>query len=1024
MNKATPYRYWGFIAYSAKDAAIANRLHRALESYPIPRSLVGRHTRDREPVPRNLSPIFWTREELPLSADLDSSVREALRESRYLIVVCSPDAARSRWVNEEIRFFRALGREDRVLPIVIQGKPEGSDDPETVEDECFPPALRFRLGPDGQLSQERCKPLFWDLRPGGDGWKACVLKAVGGMTGFGLNAFVKREGQRRKRRLAVTASILGAVLAVAGISWDYSRTKTAHFAQLTERFGVPRGTEPLRNSVAAHRSVSYRVESSRFKTRRIVCINSAGSPVEPPPGPSPAAAAICQFRYGEDGKFTGLDLLSPQGELLARTRQSAQHSPDGTVLFVEILQAPGDSTSPSPPDPVDAPDAGRVLAVHMILYGKNGLPQRRLFLDENREPQPNGNGAYGEAYRYDRDRLLMERSLLGPDGQAQPGNDGVGTTKWLRGLFGEITRTSLFSSSGKPVAGPQGWHQEERFLDQSGNVIERRFLDTSSNLAPDARGISVVRCELDWKGFVREEAFFDSKGVPILSRHLCAKETTDYDDRGWVTGRAHFGLNGEPVTCSHGFHRFETKLDADGKEIETTYFGIDNQPLPPRDSFALCPALEGDLPIAAAASPRAAELASVDTSLPAPAAEPEPEPAPMAAPAAPELTLSSAPAPAPEPAPAPAMPAAEPEPEPMAAPAPIALEVALSSPPPALEPAAMASPAPPADPAPPPASPAASSESMPPPPVTPELTVRPSGPPPAAPAPRQNSSTAETGGKVVEKLFLDLDGKPAIHKDGYAGWKSRLDAQGREIERTYIDTNGNPVADSTGVICWRKEFDEWGDEVKRSFLDPAGELTLIKEGIAGWTAEFDSRGNLIKGRCFGVDGEPILHRDGYASWTARFDAQGRETERSYFGLNGEPVITRLGLHRRTAKFDDQGNETESARFGTSGDPVINKNGYHRVRTSFNAKGQKVEQSWFGLDDKPVVNSDPAYGAARYRWDYNARGEIIETLRFGTNGKPMNGPGGWAKEIREYEPDTGLLLFISRFDRMGSPVEDE
>ena len=69
-----------------------------------------------------LRPIFLDRAELPTSADLAASVREALSASRFLIVICSPAAAQSPWVNEEIRYFKSLGRGERVLALVVAGR--------------------------------------------------------------------------------------------------------------------------------------------------------------------------------------------------------------------------------------------------------------------------------------------------------------------------------------------------------------------------------------------------------------------------------------------------------------------------------------------------------------------------------------------------------------------------------------------------------------------------------------------------------------------------------------------------------------------------------------------------------------------------------------------------------------------------------------------------------------------------------------------------------------------------------------
>ena len=136
-------RYWGFISYSSKDAKIAEKLHKALEGYRIPKSLVGRPSREGDGIPKRLFPIFRDRDELPLSADLGAEISGALDASRYLIVICSPRSANSRWVNEEIRYFKSIGREDRILAIIVSGEPNASDIPGREDEECFPYSLRY-----------------------------------------------------------------------------------------------------------------------------------------------------------------------------------------------------------------------------------------------------------------------------------------------------------------------------------------------------------------------------------------------------------------------------------------------------------------------------------------------------------------------------------------------------------------------------------------------------------------------------------------------------------------------------------------------------------------------------------------------------------------------------------------------------------------------------------------------------------------------------------------------------------------
>ena len=138
-------KYWAFLSYSHRDKKWGDWLHRALETYRVPRRLIGRDSRNGA-IPPRVFPVFRDREELPVSADLGSNINEALAESRYLIVICSPHSAQSRWVGEEIKAFKRLGREDRILALIIAGEPNASDGKPGLSpaEECFPEALRFR----------------------------------------------------------------------------------------------------------------------------------------------------------------------------------------------------------------------------------------------------------------------------------------------------------------------------------------------------------------------------------------------------------------------------------------------------------------------------------------------------------------------------------------------------------------------------------------------------------------------------------------------------------------------------------------------------------------------------------------------------------------------------------------------------------------------------------------------------------------------------------------------------------------
>ena len=206
------YRYWAFISYSHADARWADWLHRSLERYRIPQRLVGRQT-PTGTIPKKLFPVFRDRDELAGSSELGRSLQEALRQSRFQIVIASPNAARSRWVNEEIKYFKSLGRSSRVLALIVDGEPNASDKGQP-ELECFPEALRFQLGADGALTTLPAEQVAADARPHADGRGNALLKLLAGIFGVGFDELRQRELQARNRRLAALASVASGVAAV------------------------------------------------------------------------------------------------------------------------------------------------------------------------------------------------------------------------------------------------------------------------------------------------------------------------------------------------------------------------------------------------------------------------------------------------------------------------------------------------------------------------------------------------------------------------------------------------------------------------------------------------------------------------------------------------------------------------------------------------------------------------------------------------------------------------------------------
>ena len=180
--------YFAFISYQRKDEEWADRLRNKLEHYRLPSSV----RKQDASLPKEIRPIF--RDALELAGGvLAKEIETALQQSKYLIVICSPNSAKSPWVNKEIQTFIDLGREEYIIPFIIDGTPY-SEDPET---ECFPPSLHSLRG-ENEILGINIDEL---------GREAATVKVVARMFGLKFDMLWQRfeREQKKKRRTKILA---------------------------------------------------------------------------------------------------------------------------------------------------------------------------------------------------------------------------------------------------------------------------------------------------------------------------------------------------------------------------------------------------------------------------------------------------------------------------------------------------------------------------------------------------------------------------------------------------------------------------------------------------------------------------------------------------------------------------------------------------------------------------------------------------------------------------------------------------
>ncbi len=247
-------KFSGFISYSWAQKSLAQKLHRRLEKYKVPLELHGRSS-NLGVVGKRLGTFFLDRVELSATRRLGDDIVTALEGSRYLIVLCSPNAAQSEWVLREIEVFENAGRAEDILPVLVGGEPKIFD-AKTSTSGAFPKVFSRIFG--------EALPLAPDLRHvaerSTEDDQLAFLQIVGGLLGFGLGELSQRQLIAERRRIRyrnqIIAGLVGLLmLATAGgvTAWlqkrlaDYRLSQTvasaarqvSTSATYVDRFGVP-----------------------------------------------------------------------------------------------------------------------------------------------------------------------------------------------------------------------------------------------------------------------------------------------------------------------------------------------------------------------------------------------------------------------------------------------------------------------------------------------------------------------------------------------------------------------------------------------------------------------------------------------------------------------------------------------------------------------------------------------------------------------------------------------------------------
>ena len=192
-------KYDAFISYRHNDLDkfVATNLHRLLETYKLPKSII----KSNDLVKTKIERVFRDQEELPLASSLEDPIIEALKNSEFLIVICSPRLKESMWCKKEIETFIKLHGRSKVLAVLVEGEPADSFPKELLYDEKTKKAVEpLALDCRGNSKQEVLKNLKQEL-----------LRLIAPMFNLNYDDLKRRHHERKVKniiRISVSSSII------------------------------------------------------------------------------------------------------------------------------------------------------------------------------------------------------------------------------------------------------------------------------------------------------------------------------------------------------------------------------------------------------------------------------------------------------------------------------------------------------------------------------------------------------------------------------------------------------------------------------------------------------------------------------------------------------------------------------------------------------------------------------------------------------------------------------------------------